>query len=871
MNDQIISQIKNLLSPAARAYLQKIVDGKVPLKRTPGISPLPEGLDSTQVSMLHEIAQANEPGDLVISRIVNSGVLRTTGGGPTAPKSAEDLYNKLYDIVSGKTIGPSGPPDPARQVSSSRVPGEGSAQGRDVNLSRIGPQPTPGVEMSGQLYVELRNRVKPVYLLWMDGAEPTNMWTPDIDRMNTLLFDFANAELDDQTFINRLFRDPDSRETEAFVSRLRQQQREVQETGTSTYLPPAEPYSTSRVPGGGAPVPYAEQEMGGPPLTRDRFVPDELANQVLRFIDDDFQPWFILETNNLKDVVERYPGTPNIPAEDRELLVEARQILDQLAEQGPNRPIGDERDRLIADVFANLAPFIEAGQQYGEVYENKLAGLERVLAGARFVDPIADPLGREIAGPQGPGFGRGPVTAGPAVPPAPSVPPTDRGTITQPSVPPTDRATLGQTAQPAPSRPPTDRGTIEGVTPPAQLEAGGPATTMPETTAAVPTATTPRTPVAVSPTTTVAGPGGQWVYDPLTSQPVFLEEGESLPPRIDPATYRQPSDTTGDTTGGTTGDTTGGTTGDTTGDTTGGVPTYVPEAPAVPEEWEQAASEIYGAYYSIIKQNPEVAALIAEASANKWGPEKFDYALEQTEWWRTTSLAIREFDIEMERDPATVQARIDALAASLQQTALDLNIRLTGETLNRLSTDAIRQGWTEQQVTNALGTEAIKAGATGITGLRYGFYGNKINEIAGNYGVSISDTEFNELVNKFAVGQENEQSLTSSFQTRATALFPAISERLMAGETFRNIVEPYRSRASTILGRDFAATDFMDNDSFAQAVTYVGDDGKQRPMTYTEWGQYLRTNREFGYEFTDEAQSRAYMVANRIADLFGAI
>ena len=62
MNDQIISQIKNLLSPAARAYLQKIVDGKVPLKRTPGISPLPDGLDSTQVSMLHEIAQANEPG-----------------------------------------------------------------------------------------------------------------------------------------------------------------------------------------------------------------------------------------------------------------------------------------------------------------------------------------------------------------------------------------------------------------------------------------------------------------------------------------------------------------------------------------------------------------------------------------------------------------------------------------------------------------------------------------------------------------------------------------------------------------------------------------------------------------------------------------
>jgi len=522
----------------------------------------------------------------------------------------------------------------------------------------------------------------------------------------------------------------------------------------------------------------------------------------------------------------------------------------------------------------------------------------------RFTDNTAEGLERAAGLEAGEFFLRGMAR------PGPNVPPTDRGTLADrsmgtwfglenltpdqrravleitgqaapsaiptqpaPSVPPTDRGTLG--AQPAsvgtvsaPSVPPTDRGTAPGATQPAltpeqRYGTGGAGEGPPDRMGGPPTIT-PRAPADSSTTTTTGGitPGGPTgAFDPAAQLAVPRDTilGDAISPFV-----AAPGAGTG-TTG------TGGTTGDTTGDTTGGVPTYVPEAPAVPEEWEQAASEIYGAYYSIIKQNPEVAALIARASAENWGPEKFDYELEQTEWWRTTSLAIREFDIEMGRDPATVQARIDALAANLQQTALDLNIRLTNETLNRLATDATRQGWTEQQVTNALGTEAIKAGATGITGLRYGFYGNKINEIAGNYGVSISDTEFNELVNKFAVGQENEQSLTSSFQTRATALFPAISERLMAGETFRNIVEPYRARASQILGRDFAATDFMDNDSFAQAVTYMGDDGKQRPMTYTEWGQYLRSNREFGYEFTDEAQSRAYQIANSIADIFGAI
>jgi hypothetical protein len=308
-----------------------------------------------------------------------------------------------------------------------------------------------------------------------------------------------------------------------------------------------------------------------------------------------------------------------------------------------------------------------------------------------------------------------------------------------------------------------------------------------------------------------------------------------------------------------------------TGDGVGGVPAAeTPYADAVPEDWEIAASEIYGAYFHIIKQDPQVAELIAQAAFEEWEPDKFKYQLEQTNWWKTTSEATRKFDNLYARDPATAQADVDRYAQELKQDALDLNIRLSGEQLNKLAYDALRGGMTKQQVTNALGMLATTSGE-GVTSLRYGYYGNTINKLASDYGVSLSDGEFNQLVDRFAVGQENETSLTSSFQAKATALFPALSERLMAGETFSQIVEPYRYRASQILGRDFAATDFMDNDSFSQAVTYVGDDGKQRPMTYTEWGQYLRSNREFGYEFTDEAQSRAYMVANRIADIFGAV
>lgn len=281
-------------------------------------------------------------------------------------------------------------------------------------------------------------------------------------------------------------------------------------------------------------------------------------------------------------------------------------------------------------------------------------------------------------------------------------------------------------------------------------------------------------------------------------------------------------------------------------------------------------SEIYGYWWAIVNEEPELMKLIEKAKTEKWGALEFQYELEQTTWWKTHSSYARQFDVEMARDPATAQARIDTVAERIRQLALDRNLRLSSESLNEIARNAVRFGWSEQQTLNILGTEALKS-ETGVTALRYGFYGNKINEIAADYGVTISDTEFSQLVNKFAVGKENEESLTASFQTKATALFPAIADRLMAGETFADIVDPYITRASNILQQDFAATDFAQNDNLAQAVTYMGEDGKQRPMTYTEWGNYLRSNRDFGYEYTDEAVGRAYQVANRIADLFGAI
>lgn len=302
----------------------------------------------------------------------------------------------------------------------------------------------------------------------------------------------------------------------------------------------------------------------------------------------------------------------------------------------------------------------------------------------------------------------------------------------------------------------------------------------------------------------------------------------------------------------------------------GGAMAPSPETtPTVPADWETAAQEQYGGYYAIIKSVPEIAGLLQRAVSEEWSDAKFDYELKQTGWYKTTSASAREWDVNKQRDPASAQQQIDTRIATIREQALGLGVRLSDATISKLSEDSLRGGWTEQILQNAIGSEAIKS-VSGVSQLRTGFVGQQLRQTASNYGVSLSDTTFNEWVNKIAVGQENAQSFQQYALNTAKALYPGISAQLDAGQTFQQITDPYRQTAARTLEINAETIDFTDP-KWAKAVTFVTDRGEQRPMNYNEWGDYLRQTRSFGYEFTQDAQSRAFQVANDIANLFGKV
>jgi hypothetical protein len=289
----------------------------------------------------------------------------------------------------------------------------------------------------------------------------------------------------------------------------------------------------------------------------------------------------------------------------------------------------------------------------------------------------------------------------------------------------------------------------------------------------------------------------------------------------------------------------------------------------VPVDWEAAAKEQYGGYYAIIQSVPEIGILLKNATSQGWSEAKFDYELKQTSWYKNNSASARTWDTNKQLDPASAQQQIDSQSQSIRAMASNLGVFLDDTAVAKLAENSLRGGWNETVVQNSIGAEAVKSSA-GKSQLSTGYFGQQMKNIAADYGIQLADSTFDQWINKVAVGQENVQSFKQYALNMAKTLYPSIGTQLDQGLTFAQITDPYKQTAARTLEINPDTIDFTDP-KWSKAITFSTDKGEQRPMNFNEWGNYLRSERSLGYEYTNEARSRAYQVTSGLANLFGKI
>jgi hypothetical protein len=305
----------------------------------------------------------------------------------------------------------------------------------------------------------------------------------------------------------------------------------------------------------------------------------------------------------------------------------------------------------------------------------------------------------------------------------------------------------------------------------------------------------------------------------------------------------------------------------------GGAPAPAAASTSTPNpfaSWQDAAKELYGGYYAIVQSVPELQGLLQRAYTERWSRDRFEYELRQTNWYRTNSESARQFDIASQVDPATAQQQIRDRVAEMRALGMnEFGIDLSESVLSGLARSSIRLGWNQQLIAQAVGLEVTRAPG-GLSQLAAGFLGQSLRTTAKEFGIPLAESTQQSWLVDIATGKQTRQTFQSYVLSTAKRLYPTISSQLDSGQTFQQIVDPYRNFAAQILELNPQVIDFIDP-KWTKAINFSDPKGQRRTMDFDEWGDYLRQDRQFGYEYTSQAEQRAYEVVNDLANLFGKV
>jgi hypothetical protein len=284
------------------------------------------------------------------------------------------------------------------------------------------------------------------------------------------------------------------------------------------------------------------------------------------------------------------------------------------------------------------------------------------------------------------------------------------------------------------------------------------------------------------------------------------------------------------------------------------------------EQQMQSLTDEFGQWGSFL-YHPEIGKLLLEATKDEFTNDKFLNRLMGTKWWLDTQRSIRDFEVMKAQEPAELQDRINKQKDMVRNLASGFGTQLADTQVEELAMNAVRLGYTDQQMANAVGSEVYKVG--GVTPLRLGLVGQDVRAQAKRYGIPLSDESLDGFAKSIATGDSNFQDFQNYLKQQAISLFPSLQKEIERGLDIQTLADPYRQTASRVLGLSPDAIDFADP-KWNIALNFSDQSGR-RMMNLEEWTRFIRSNDEYGYQYTDDAHNKAYMATSTIARAFGRL
>lgn len=289
------------------------------------------------------------------------------------------------------------------------------------------------------------------------------------------------------------------------------------------------------------------------------------------------------------------------------------------------------------------------------------------------------------------------------------------------------------------------------------------------------------------------------------------------------------------------------------------------------QDWTvEQATDYFGA--DLIKVLTDVANGVYGTGANK-DNDAIKRAISQTNYWNTVDAAIKNWDALEAPDQ---QKRVNQQKANLAQVFGEL--QLDDATLTDLATVIQRTGL------NELGAKQLVYGAafarprteTGPQPRQLALesaQADGLRRIAKAYGYRPPDLD--SQIESILTGKQyaptgtvlTEQSFRQKAEKLARGSFGHLKDQFDSGLTLEDIFGNYREVAARVLEVDPTEIDYMSDDKWFKAF----GDAKTGQMSLSDWVRELKSNPDYGWRFTNQANQQVSGVVSTLERAFGLV
>jgi len=265
----------------------------------------------------------------------------------------------------------------------------------------------------------------------------------------------------------------------------------------------------------------------------------------------------------------------------------------------------------------------------------------------------------------------------------------------------------------------------------------------------------------------------------------------------------------------------------------------------------------------------DVRDLLLRAVANDYTKDRFDREFNSTKYFLETDKNIRDWNIA---SPEVKRSKTETYAQTIRDNYGDLFG--DDQLLSKAAEGAARLGLTGTRLRSYLFQTANQS-QSAKSQIAQTATADKIKQIGSDYGYNVTQDELDSILTgqpeRGTTNVLTEQGLRERAKIALIGENPHLKAQIDAGLTLKSMFTNYQSEAANLLELDPNTVQITDP-KFRQALAYRDPkSGQVRQLSLSEWREILRTDPQYKYQFTKQANRDATDIALTIARAFGKV